>query len=193
MYRQLRGIYPSLACRQFLDSLQQLERECGYGEDGIPQLGDVSAFLRGDSSPSHSASMHAPANHGNQQQTPLIVNFKDNFEQTTWAHKGFSSDRGVFSSFQRRLVSSSARSPACCRPETFSTVWLSGCFSARSTSVTPLLRCTLPNRELCLWSSSAPGRASLTPSAACHAGTAAMSCWDTFPCWQTRSLPSSRR
>uniref|UniRef100_H3D551 Tyrosine hydroxylase 2 n=1 Tax=Tetraodon nigroviridis TaxID=99883 RepID=H3D551_TETNG len=46
VYRQLRTIYPSLACRQFLDSLQQLEQECGYGEDGIPQLRDVSAFLK---------------------------------------------------------------------------------------------------------------------------------------------------
>ncbi|TWW64840.1 Tyrosine 3-monooxygenase [Takifugu flavidus] len=46
VYRQLRSVYPSLACRQFLDSLQQLEQECGYGEDRIPQLRDVSAFLK---------------------------------------------------------------------------------------------------------------------------------------------------
>lgn len=48
VYWQLRSIYPSLACRQFLDSLQQLEQECGYGEDAIPQLRDVSAFLKGE-------------------------------------------------------------------------------------------------------------------------------------------------
>lgn len=48
VYQQLRSIYPSLACRQFLDGLQQLERECGYGEDRIPQLREVSAFLKGD-------------------------------------------------------------------------------------------------------------------------------------------------
>uniref|UniRef100_A0A3Q2D4H3 Tyrosine hydroxylase 2 n=1 Tax=Cyprinodon variegatus TaxID=28743 RepID=A0A3Q2D4H3_CYPVA len=46
VYQQLRSIYPSLACRQFLDGLQQLEKECGYGEDRIPQLGDISAFLK---------------------------------------------------------------------------------------------------------------------------------------------------
>uniref|UniRef100_A0A8C7HZ40 Tyrosine 3-monooxygenase n=1 Tax=Oncorhynchus kisutch TaxID=8019 RepID=A0A8C7HZ40_ONCKI len=46
VYRTLRTIYPDLACRQFLGGLQQLERECGYGEDGIPQLREVSAFLR---------------------------------------------------------------------------------------------------------------------------------------------------
>lgn len=48
VYQQLRSIYPSLACRQFMDSLQQLEKECGYGEDRIPQLREVSAFLKGD-------------------------------------------------------------------------------------------------------------------------------------------------
>ncbi|XP_014909540.1 tyrosine hydroxylase 2 [Poecilia latipinna] len=46
VYQQLRSVYPSLACRQFLDSLQQLEDECGYGGDCIPQLRDVSAFLK---------------------------------------------------------------------------------------------------------------------------------------------------
>uniref|UniRef100_A0A669E2X7 Tyrosine hydroxylase 2 n=1 Tax=Oreochromis niloticus TaxID=8128 RepID=A0A669E2X7_ORENI len=46
VYQQLRSIYPSLACKQFLDGLQQLEKECGYGEDRIPQLQEVSAFLK---------------------------------------------------------------------------------------------------------------------------------------------------
>lgn len=48
VYRQLRSIYPHLACRQFLEALQQLEKECGYGEERIPQLREVSAFLRGE-------------------------------------------------------------------------------------------------------------------------------------------------
>ncbi|CAB1456107.1 unnamed protein product [Pleuronectes platessa] len=46
IYLQLRSIYPTLACRQFLDGLQQLEEECGYGEQRIPQLREVSAFLK---------------------------------------------------------------------------------------------------------------------------------------------------
>lgn len=48
VYRQLRSIYPHLACKQFLEALQQLEKECGYGEERIPQLQEVSAFLRGE-------------------------------------------------------------------------------------------------------------------------------------------------
>ncbi|XP_030625395.1 tyrosine hydroxylase 2 [Chanos chanos] len=46
VYRTLTSIYPTHACQQFLEVLQQLERECGYGEDRIPQLKDVSAFLK---------------------------------------------------------------------------------------------------------------------------------------------------
>uniref|UniRef100_A0A8C3ACL6 Tyrosine 3-monooxygenase n=1 Tax=Cyclopterus lumpus TaxID=8103 RepID=A0A8C3ACL6_CYCLU len=46
VYQQLRSIYPGLACRQFLDGLQQLEKESGYGEERIPQLREVSAFLK---------------------------------------------------------------------------------------------------------------------------------------------------
>ncbi|XP_068162914.1 tyrosine hydroxylase 2 [Antennarius striatus] len=46
IYRQLCSIYPNMACKQFLDNLQQLEKECGYGEDSIPQLREVSAFLK---------------------------------------------------------------------------------------------------------------------------------------------------
>ncbi|XP_056604496.1 tyrosine hydroxylase 2 [Triplophysa dalaica] len=46
VYRTLTSLYPSHACRQFLDALGQLESECLYGEDKIPQLRDVSAFLK---------------------------------------------------------------------------------------------------------------------------------------------------
>ncbi|XP_076861499.1 tyrosine hydroxylase 2 [Brachyhypopomus gauderio] len=46
VYRTLTSIYPSHACTQFLEGLEQLERECGYGADAIPQLRDVSAFLK---------------------------------------------------------------------------------------------------------------------------------------------------
>ncbi|KAM9772359.1 tyrosine hydroxylase 2 [Syngnathus typhle] len=46
VYKRLRSVYPDLACRQFLDGLQQLESHCGYGEERVPQLRDISAFLK---------------------------------------------------------------------------------------------------------------------------------------------------
>ncbi|KAF4800294.1 Tyrosine 3-monooxygenase [Turdus rufiventris] len=46
VYRKLRSLYPTHACTQFLDAFQQLEQHCGYREDNIPQLQDVSRFLK---------------------------------------------------------------------------------------------------------------------------------------------------
>ncbi|NXA08840.1 TY3H monooxygenase, partial [Sapayoa aenigma] len=46
VYRKLRSLYPTHACTQYLDAFQQLEKYCGYQEDNIPQLQDVSRFLK---------------------------------------------------------------------------------------------------------------------------------------------------
>jgi len=40
------GFLPELACRQHVDILPLLERECGYRHDNIPQLEDISNFLK---------------------------------------------------------------------------------------------------------------------------------------------------
>ncbi|XP_061438265.1 tyrosine 3-monooxygenase-like [Rhineura floridana] len=45
VYQKLSSLYPTCACKQYLDAFNQLEKYCGYQAGCIPQLQDVSAFL----------------------------------------------------------------------------------------------------------------------------------------------------
>ncbi|KAK5874572.1 hypothetical protein PBY51_019508 [Eleginops maclovinus] len=46
VYRELNKLYPSHACTEYLKNLPLLTKYCNYSEDNIPQLEDVSHFLK---------------------------------------------------------------------------------------------------------------------------------------------------
>lgn len=46
IYNKLQSLYPTHACKEFNEAFPLLQEKCGFGPDAIPQLEDISNFLR---------------------------------------------------------------------------------------------------------------------------------------------------
>jgi phenylalanine-4-hydroxylase len=46
VYRKCQSMHKDYACTEYLEALSMLEQHCGYGPDRIPQVQDISNFLK---------------------------------------------------------------------------------------------------------------------------------------------------